>query len=167
LKGGCEKRFRHQASLNAIRKEFIDSEKHKAGTKFESHETYVSPEQLEDQYREDKVVYFKKIIIQTKYFETNQQNITEMAEKENLTKTVDLRFTRKIYAFNARNRAKNPRETTRIFRTEKKAEKNHEQFKEDNHVTDYGKKMDGILKSITGKGKRTNTNIKEVPGDKE
>jgi hypothetical protein len=36
----------------------------------------------------------------------------------------------------------------------KKAEENHEQFKEDNHVNDYGKKVDGFFKSITGKDKR-------------
>ncbi|MBP9727570.1 MAG: conjugal transfer protein TraG N-terminal domain-containing protein, partial [Gammaproteobacteria bacterium] len=165
LEGGV-KNVSEPGVLNAIRKEFVDSEKPRLEQNFESHETYVSPEQLADQYREDGRI-LQENNNPTKYFETNQQNITEMAEKENLTKTVTSDLPDQFMHTMQETEQKIQDKQQEFSEQREKAEKNHEQFKEDSYVTDYGKKMDGILKSITGKGKRTNTNIKEVSGDKE
>ena len=101
------------------------------------------------------------------HFEGNQKRIIEMAEKENLTKPVVSGLPEK-FEHSMHEKEQQIQEKQKEFSEQKKkTEENHEQFKEDNHVNDYGKKVDSLFKSITGRNKGKNTNIKEVPGDKE
>ncbi len=102
-----------------------------------------------------------------KHYEINQKNITEMAEKENLTKAVTSSLPEK-FEHSMHETEQKIQEKQQEFSIQKnRVKENHKQFKEDNHVTDYGKKMDGILNSITGKNKRTSSDVKEIPGDEK
>jgi conjugal transfer mating pair stabilization protein TraG len=166
---GFEEAVKHVSntgSLNAVRKEFIGSEEPQLKQKFESHKAYASPEQLEAQYNEDKRI-LQENNNPAMHFEDNQKRITEMAEKENLTKPVVSDLPEK-FEHSMHEKEQQIQEKQKEFSRQKKiAKENHEQFKEDNHVNDYGKKVDSLFKSITGRNKGKNTNIKEVPGDKE
>jgi len=166
---GFEEAVKHVSdtgSLNTVRKEFIGSEEPQLKQGFEGHKTYASPEQLEAQYNEDKRI-LQENNNPALHFEANQKRITEMAEKENLTKPVVSDLPEKFEHSMQETKQQIEEKQKEFLKQQKIAQENNEQFKGDNHVTDYGKKVDGFWKSIAGKGKKTSSDVKEIPGDKK
>ncbi len=154
------------STLDVVRKEFVEYEKPRLNRGFENHDTHASPEQLEKQYREDSF-FIQQNNNPEKHYEINQKNITAMAEKENLAKSIASDLPEQFEHSMQETKQKIQEKQQEFSGQKKKAEENHEQFKEDNHVNDYGKKVDGFFKLITGKDKRTSADVKEIPGDEK
>ncbi len=151
-------------SLNTVRKEFVASEKPELEQGLESHQSYIAPKELEGQHNEDKRI-LQENNNPTIHFEENQKKITEMAEKENLTKAITSDLPDQV-AHSMQDTEQRLRQKQEAFSKQKiKAESNYKQFTEDNHVTDYGKKIDGVFKAISGKSKKEDPD--EIFGDKK
>jgi len=145
---GAVKNVSDASELNAVRKEFVVSEQKQLKQGFESHETYVLPKQLADQYREDGNI-LQENNNPVKHFEKNQSHITEMAEKENLTTAVTSDLPEKVN-HSMQETEKRIQEKQQEFSEKKnRVSAEHEQFKKDNEVADCGKQIDALVKKIS------------------
>jgi conjugal transfer mating pair stabilization protein TraG len=149
LEGGV-KNVSDTGSLNAVRKAFIESEEPQLKQGFKSHKTHVTPQEIEDQYTEHSQTLEKNNNPKID-FEKNQKRVTEMAEKEQLTKEVASKLPEKVHHSIQETEELIQEKQQAFLERKNKSYAEYEQFKKDNAVEVYdGKKeREKILKKIS------------------
>lgn len=134
-------------SLNAVRKAFVGAEEPQLKQEFSAHKTHMTAEQLEAQYREESNILQANNNVE-KHYETNQKNIAEMAEKENLTKEVSSKLPEKVNHSMQEAEQLIQEKQQKFLETKNKAYAEHEQFKKDNETGNSESEAKKVLKKI-------------------
>ena len=115
---------------------------------FKNQEIHTTPERLVEKYQKDSME-IKEINDLKKNFNDNQNFISNLAEKENLISPVTSQLPEQVEA--SMQEAQHMIESKQQEFSEQKAraQKNYDDFKEDNKVNDYGKKVKDVFKTLS------------------
>ena len=140
---------------------------------FQEQDIHASPEALLDKYNQDnkKIQDMNQLEVD---FANNSNVISEMAEKENLATSVASQLPEQVNQSMQAATQKIEEKQNEFSEQKSKAQEEHEKFRSDNEVTDYGKKIDNIIKRVSQipfdslglmkeKSKKTETDTKEDP----